>query len=202
VSARTPSDGPWRFSVAELPSEVWRNGGGVTRTVASNAREGAEDWTWRASIADITQDVAFSLFPGVERQLVLIDGRRLVLRGLAEPLRLERVGERVQFPGEERLMAELNDGPVRVWNVMTRRGAAACTLRISSAATTGLPGATRGVETLLLVLEGSQQLLTPGARDIHLQRGEGVWLSNGLQRHQVHASSAGSTLLVTSLHAT
>lgn len=190
-----------RFSVAALPSEPWRNGGGVTRTVASNARDGAEDWTWRVSIADITQAGPFSLFPGIDRRLVLIEGRQLVLRGLAEPLQSQRVGAQARFPGEAGLTAELHGGPVRVWNVMTRRGTAACDVRVSSAATTELPGATEGVEALLLVLTGSQHL-PADTGDIELLRGDGLWSSNGTRRHQVQASAMGSTSLVTLLRAT
>ena len=52
---------------ADLRSEPWRNGGGVTRELASHpqaasAQDGA--WDWRVSIADVTKAGDFSAVPG------------------------------------------------------------------------------------------------------------------------------------------
>ncbi len=76
------------------------------------------------SVADIAQNGPFSMFPKVDRHLTLIEGHGIVLHGGSGSIRLARVGDGVTFPGEQVLNVELIDGPVRVWNVMTRRGGA------------------------------------------------------------------------------
>jgi environmental stress-induced protein Ves len=82
----------------------------------------SRDWSWRVSIADIIRNGPFSTFPGMDRHLTLIEGRGIVLRGVNGSMRLACIGDCVAFPGEETLNVETIDGPVRVWNVMTRRG--------------------------------------------------------------------------------
>lgn len=112
-----------RFSIDSLTREPWRNGGGITRTVATGGGGHARDWDWRVSVADITQNGPFSVFPKMDRHLTMIEGRGILLHGSVS-MRLARVGDGVAFPGEQALNAELIDGPVRVWNVITRRVAA------------------------------------------------------------------------------
>ena len=63
----------------------WRNGAGWTRAILQAGRTGADtgtdapDWDWRLSIAEIEQPGPFSRFPGVERELVLLQGDGLAL---------------------------------------------------------------------------------------------------------------------------
>lgn len=109
---------------AELRSEPWRNGGGVTRELASHpkaasAQDGA--WDWRVSIADISKAGDFSAFPGMERVLTVIDGELLLLTvdGAEHPLEKYRP---FKFSGEAAAHGDLPTGDIRDLNVITRMG--------------------------------------------------------------------------------
>lgn len=109
---------------AELRSEPWRNGGGVTRELASHpkaasAQDGA--WDWRVSIADLTKAGDFSAFPGMERVLTVVDGELLLLTvdGAEHPLEKYRP---YRFSGEAAAHGALPTGDIRNLNVITRAG--------------------------------------------------------------------------------
>lgn len=76
--------GPWQA----LPPEPWKNGGGVTRTLAAD-KDAAESAAarWRVSIADITRDGPYSRFAGDDRVSVVLSGAGVVLRDIREGLR-------------------------------------------------------------------------------------------------------------------
>ena len=102
--------------------ERWRNGLGWTREILRLPEQG--DWQLRLSIAEIEQDAAFSAFPGVERELVLLQGEGLRLRfadGRCETLLPPF--QRLRFAGEQELIGELVDGVTQDFNLMWRRDA-------------------------------------------------------------------------------
>lgn len=134
------------IAVDDLPSEPWRNGRGITRTVAVETA-GAQ-WRWRISLADLSGDAPFSRFPGVDRQAALVRGTRLVLTVEGTPHELGPLGRQVAFAGESEVHASSPTAVVRLWNVMVRRGAARAHLQWLRAATE-LPQA--GVRVLLAI---------------------------------------------------
>ncbi len=102
--------------------ERWRNGLGWTREILRLPEQG--DWQLRLSIAEIEQDAAFSAFPGVERELVLLQGEGLRLRfadGRCQTLLPPF--QRLRFAGEDEISGELVDGVTRDFNLMWRRDA-------------------------------------------------------------------------------
>lgn len=105
--------------------ERWRNGAGWTRQVhAQAATVAGADWDWRLSIAEIDADAPFSAFPGVDRELVLLQGNGLRLRFDDGELReLQPPHDRLRFAGERALVGELVDGPTVDFNLMWRRDA-------------------------------------------------------------------------------
>lgn len=106
----------------EYRRERWRNGAGWTREIIRFPDRG--DWHWRLSIAEIEQDSAFSSFPGVERELVLISGNGLRLRfDDGESIVLEPPHGRARFAGERGADGELVDGRTLDFNLMWRREA-------------------------------------------------------------------------------
>lgn len=129
----------------EYRRERWRNGAGWTRAIAAGAlgndaggiagdvaggiEPGTDDWAWRLSIAEIERDDAYSRFPGVEREQVLLSGNglRLALEGGGR-VELRPPHGRCRFDGGSRVQATLVDGPVHVFNLMWRRAAAQATL--------------------------------------------------------------------------
>ncbi|MDI3195464.1 HutD family protein [Pseudarthrobacter sp. AL07] len=109
---------------AELRSERWRNGGGVTRELASHpkaasAQDGA--WDWRVSIADVSKAGDFSAFPGMERVLTVIDGELLLLTVDGDEHPLEKYRP-FRFSGEAAAHGALPTGDIRDLNVIARTG--------------------------------------------------------------------------------
>ncbi|HEX2531787.1 MAG TPA: HutD family protein [Burkholderiaceae bacterium] len=116
----------------ELPATPWRNGTGVTRELACAPRgAGLDDFVWRASIADVTASGPFSVFPGVDRLIVLLDGDGMRLEfadGRMHDLTQALVPYR--FRGEDRVHARLAGSPSRDLNLMLRREVVSGDLRI------------------------------------------------------------------------
>ncbi|WP_091470112.1 HutD/Ves family protein [Paenarthrobacter nitroguajacolicus] len=110
---------------ADIRPEPWRNGGGVTRELASHPKAAsAQDnaWDWRVSIADVSKAGDFSVFPGMERVITIIDGELLLLTvdGSEHPLEKYRP---FRFSGEAASGATLPTGDIRDLNVIAREGA-------------------------------------------------------------------------------
>lgn len=104
--------------------ERWRNGLGWTREILRLDTPGTDGWDLRLSIAEIERDAAFSAFPGVDRELVLLRGNGLRLRfddGRVETLLPPH--QRLRFAGEAVLQGELLDGLTHDFNAMWRREA-------------------------------------------------------------------------------
>lgn len=108
---------------ADYRRMAWKNGGGITTEIAREPAAG-DAFDWRVSIAEIAQDGDFSVFPNVDRELMLLDGGGVELViGIDEPVELTRRYQKHAFPGEAPVSCRLIDGPTRDFNVMTRRGA-------------------------------------------------------------------------------
>lgn len=140
---------------ASLESTPWKNGGGSTTEIAiAPGGAGFEDFNWRISLATISQDGPFSVFPGIDRTLALVDGPgvnleidgdgRFVL-GEDDPV--------FEFRGESEVIATLNGGPTTDFNIMTRR--ASCHHRLGRRTLEGSSDfAPRGDVTVLFLAEG------------------------------------------------
>ncbi len=117
------------MTVALLPASLhrrmaWKNGGGSTTEIAvSPAEADLAGFDWRISMARIDRDGPFSLFQGVDRTLVVLEGKGIVLGGLEDgPRVLMPVSEPLAFPADRSVHCALIEGPTTDLNVMTRRG--------------------------------------------------------------------------------
>ena len=98
----------------------WKNGAGVTREIAAAAAAVGTDTSpdWRISMATITEDAPFSVFPGIARTLGVVDGAGIELN-VAGRTRLLRVGAAPEeFAGDVPASARPLDGPVLDLNLM------------------------------------------------------------------------------------
>lgn len=101
----------------------WKNGGGETLEVAiwpQNAD--ANSFDWRISLASVATDGPFSLFPGVDRKLSVIEGDGIVLTGDGIDVALNASSAPFAFPGDVAVSSRLMNGAIRDLNVMSRRG--------------------------------------------------------------------------------
>jgi environmental stress-induced protein Ves len=101
----------------------WRNGGGETAEVAVfPASAGLDDFGWRVSMATVEAGGPFSIFPGVDRTLSVLEGEGMALDVEGrKPVTLTGASEPYSFPADVTTNAELVDGPIIDLNVMTRR---------------------------------------------------------------------------------
>jgi len=136
----------------------WKNRRGVTRELALWP-EGASfergEFDWRLSSAPVNEAGPFSVFPGVERILIVTEGAGLVLaHGTHAPrARLRRL-EPYTFSGDWPTTAELPDGPIADFNVMCRAGRARA-----------------NVTALTLRGRRTRETLAPGHAFVHLLAG-------------------------------
>jgi environmental stress-induced protein Ves len=101
----------------------WKNGGGLTREVAA-APDGAAlgDFDWRVSTAEVRSAGPFSIFPGVQRTLCVLEGTlALEVEGM-RPVRLAAGSEPYVFSGDAPTQARPDPQGVVDLNVMARRG--------------------------------------------------------------------------------
>ncbi|WNG61543.1 HutD family protein [Archangium gephyra] len=152
---------------------LWKNGGGVTRELwkLPHPSDPAR-FLARVSIATVGASGPFSVFPGVDRTLMILEGAgvALTIDGAREVVLDQRLRP-FAFPGEAEIECRLLGGPVRDFNLMVDRALAQGSLEVVQLA----PGETRtlaGAGTVLLhVLEGRATI--PGEP---LTRDETLWL--------------------------
>jgi environmental stress-induced protein Ves len=130
----------------DVPATPWKNGGGVTREIAVHPQgAGFDDFVWRLSMATVSADGPFSIFPGIDRTLLLLDGDgiELVPQG-RQPVTL-KPGDRLDFDADHPVASRLLGATVTDLNIMTRRGHAAAdvaSLSVGGAASVELSAGT------------------------------------------------------------
>lgn len=108
---------------ADLVRVPWKNGGGTTAEVAAFPEgSGFDTFGWRISMADVESDGPFSVFPEIDRTLIVVEGNGIELDVEGVPFRLDRASPKLSFSGEDATVGRLLSGPIRDLNVMTRRG--------------------------------------------------------------------------------
>ncbi|HEY4801561.1 MAG TPA: HutD family protein [Paraburkholderia sp.] len=123
-------------SIDALPVERWRNGGGVTRTIAAGASNGAQ---WRISLAEVERNGPYSRFEGIDRLSLVLRGAGVMLRETRSTVTLTPF-EPVEYDGSSNWQATLIDGPVTALNVMTTSGRYRASITVIGAPLTVQPG--------------------------------------------------------------
>lgn len=96
----------------------WKNKLGFTLQLACS-HDNLDYFDWRISIADVTQDGLFSLFPNKNRIISLLSGEGIILKNKNtqhdEKLYIHDV---FRFYGTDEIYSELIDGPIRDFNLI------------------------------------------------------------------------------------
>ncbi|NKL04450.1 HutD family protein [Rhizobium leguminosarum] len=108
----------------------WKNGKGETVEIAVFPPGASiNDFDWRISMATVAEDGPFSIFPGIDRTLAILDGNGMVLDVAgSSPVLLTTASDPLAFPADIPVAARLEDGAITDLNVMTRRDGLAHTL--------------------------------------------------------------------------
>jgi len=100
----------------------WKNGGGVTVEIAIHPINASVDnFDWRISTATVANDGPFSVFPGIDRTLSVLEGNGIVLNVEGVETTLTRETAPFAFAADASSGASLIEGPITDLNVMTRR---------------------------------------------------------------------------------
>ncbi|MFF1869114.1 HutD family protein [Kitasatospora herbaricolor] len=150
---------------AGRPATAWLNGGGVTREVAGAPEgSGLADFDWRVSLADVGQGGPFSVFPGVDRVITLVDGAGMALTVAGTEHVLAQPYRPFAFPGDADTGCRLLGGPVVDFNVMTRRGRATAEVAVADRGRESAVEVPPGAAVLLVCLDGDAELDAAGLR--------------------------------------
>jgi environmental stress-induced protein Ves len=105
----------------------WKNGLGISHVIASDPPGAAYDaLAWQVAATEVTAHCPFSSLPGLDRLFMVIEGAGVELKSLDDHgatrtqsvLPLRPYAFRGDWPTECRLL----EGPVKVFNVIARRG--------------------------------------------------------------------------------
>ncbi len=116
---------------SDYRSMPWKNGGGETTEIATYPPAAALDgFAWRVSIARVDRDGPFSLFPGIDRTIVLLEGPGMRLTGGGRDTTLRTPFEPHSFAGDDVVDCALVAGSIRDFNAMFRRDRAHGTVAV------------------------------------------------------------------------
>jgi len=112
----------------------WRNGAGTTHEIAVDPGDDrAVPFRWRLSMADLAGDGPFSVFPGVDRVLLLLAGEHVALRiDGAPPVPLVE-GVPLAFPADVPTELTMASAQGRDLNLMWDRARVAATMVVVEA---------------------------------------------------------------------
>lgn len=182
---------------ASLARTRWKNGGGWTTELGIEpaSADVNGDFDWRVSIADIERDGPFSQFPGVERDLFLLDGAGVVLDIDGVDQRLDQPLQRVHFSGAANVDCRLIDGPTRDFNVMVRARSIVAYIAASEPLHHLAIAGPAGSQWMIFVCSGGASI-DAGKRTINLAMGDGLRIDSPDQSAQFSISSSGRLLLM------
>ena len=107
---------------ADRLEQPWKNGGGVTREIAVGPTgAGLTSFDWRVSLAEVSEPGPFSMFPGVDRTLTVLDGQLRLAFGDAPPVTLTSASPPLMFPADVDCQGIPVGGSALDLNVMVRR---------------------------------------------------------------------------------
>ena len=110
-----------QIHASEFKEMPWRNGKGITTELYRIPAEDPAQFNFRLSVARISQDAPFSIFPEIDRHMLILEGKGVMLIQDGKHLKLTDDGQYYSFPGEAKIESRLLEGQVLDFNVMTKR---------------------------------------------------------------------------------
>lgn len=170
---------PTLLTPAEYRRVPWRNGRGMTTEIAQET-DGTGGFLWRFSLAEVTEDGAFSAFPGIDRLILAAEGAGMDLSiDGAAPVAVPREGPALAFSGDASVGCALTGGAVTAANLMVARATAAGGLY-------ALPpgGAWSGAGSVVIVhaLAGTLAIRPTGGHGFTVEAGGTALLRDGTVR--------------------
>ena len=106
------------IKLEQVVATPWKNGGGITRELyCYPVAAKFDDFVWRVSVAELSQASVFSIFPGVDRVITVLEGEGLDMNTLTL-----RPFQPYRFCGEQIIHAQPQGGVCQDFNLMLRRG--------------------------------------------------------------------------------
>ncbi|WP_172588294.1 HutD/Ves family protein [Shewanella xiamenensis] len=112
----------------DCESSLWKNGGGSTKQLLISPKDAdLTNFDYRFSIATISSNGPFSPFPGIDRQLCILEGEGVKLMmsdnaAKSTELVLRPNQPAFCFSGETQIESQLLDKQIIDFNVMIKRG--------------------------------------------------------------------------------
>ena len=113
-----------RLGAGDYRRMPWKNGGGETIEIAVwPPQAGLDTFDWRVSLAHVGANGPFSVFPGIERTLAVVEGAGIdLVFADRRVLPLTPRDLPIAFPADVPVSGRLHRGPITDLNVMSRRG--------------------------------------------------------------------------------
>lgn len=142
------------FDMRKMSVNLWRNAAGETREICTFP-PAKRDFYWRASITSIAANGEFSLFPGMERIVTLLEGGEMFLESADRFNHTLKPLQPFSFAADLVVKAKLTAGQMSMdFNIMTRLDVCKAKVRIAERTFTTF-GSRGGV---VFVINGAWQL--------------------------------------------
>jgi environmental stress-induced protein Ves len=172
---------------SDLRAQPWKNGGGITRQIWSALED--DTLLWRLSLADVTSDGPFSIFPNMMRVLTVVEGEGMDLHSADHVLAAHPVRP-ISFDGAEPVDGRLRAGKVVNFNLIHNAQSYTSVATTMTGPSLVLPGVSRSLHILHCVTGG----VTISGSDI-LRPGDTALVPAAHVLPEIHAS--GSCLVLT-----
>jgi len=185
---------------ADYRAMPWRNGGGTTFEVAIGPEGAAFEpgaFAWRLSLALVERDGPFSALPGYDRVLTLVEGAGILLDGDGEgQLEVLPPHGQARFPGERAVTGLLRNGPIRDFNLMTRRRDTRGEARLVEVGPAGLELRPKGAALALHALAAPGFRLRTQGGELAAAAGDTLLLRSGAAGRRLQLSAATPTAVL------
>lgn len=118
------------FKKSDFKTMPWKNGGGNTTEIFRMPIISDNNFLFRLSRAEVLTDGPFSIFPNIDRILILIEGAGVHLTGEKREVVLNKNFIPLSFRGEEAFSCSLINGACIDFNIMTDRNFANSTISV------------------------------------------------------------------------